>query len=67
MQFSARNQLKGQVKSIRSNDISAEVTIDVNGQEICSTITATSVKNLGLKEGDNVTAIIKASSVILMK
>ncbi|MBS3971238.1 MAG: TOBE domain-containing protein [Clostridia bacterium] len=67
MQLSARNQLKGKVKSINTNDVSAEVLIDVNGQELCSTITAGSVKSLDLKEGDNVTAIIKASSVMLMK
>lgn len=67
MKLSARNQLKGQVINVSSNDISAEVVIDVGGQELCSTITATSLKSLGLKPGDDVTAIVKASSVIIMK
>ncbi len=67
MKLSARNQLKGQIKSIIANDVSAEVVIDIGGQEISSTITAASIKNLDLKQGDDVTAIIKSSSVILMK
>lgn len=65
--LSARNQLKARVKEIRSNDVSAEVILDVSGQEMCSTITAESVKRLGIKPGDDVTAVVKASSVMLMK
>jgi len=67
MDLSARNQLTARVKSIKSNDISAEVTLDVGGQEMCSTITADSAKKLGVKAGDEITAVIKASSVMLMK
>lgn len=67
MDLSTRNQLKARVKEIKSNDISAEVILDVGGQEMCSTITTGSVNRLGLKVGDQVNALIKASSVMLGK
>jgi len=67
MELSARNQLKTRIKDIRTSDISAEVILDVGGQEMCSTITAGSAKKLGLKIGDDVTALVKASSVMIMK
>ncbi|MDD4170288.1 MAG: TOBE domain-containing protein [Desulfotomaculaceae bacterium] len=67
MELSARNQLKGRIKDIKSNDINAEVIIEVGGQEMCSTITSKSIQRLGLKVGDDVSALVKASSVMLMK
>ncbi|MDH7577093.1 MAG: TOBE domain-containing protein [Bacillota bacterium] len=67
MELSARNQLKGRIKSIKSDTVSTEVIMDVGGQEVCSTITTVSANRLGLKEGDEVTALVKASSVMIMK
>jgi molybdopterin-binding protein len=67
MELSARNQLRAKVKQVKSNDISAEVIMDIGGQEMCSTVTAESIKKLGLKAGDDITAVVKASSVMLMK
>lgn len=67
MQLSARNQLRGTVKQIRSEGLMAEVTIEVAGQEIVSTITKASADRLDLKAGDGVLAIIKASEVIIGK
>jgi molybdopterin-binding protein len=67
MLISARNQLKGTVKSVKIEGLTGEVTVDVGGQEIVSSITAASAQRLGLKTGDQVVAIIKASEVILGK
>lgn len=67
MQISARNQLTGRIKSIESDAIMSEVILEVAGVEICSTITTTSVERLGLHIGDQATAIIKASEVIISK
>jgi len=67
MDLSTRNQLRTRVKEIKTSDIMAEVVLDVGGQEMCSIITNGSVKRLGLKVGDDVTALIKASSVMLGK
>ncbi len=67
MELSARNNLKGRIKDIKTNDINAEVLLDIGGQEMCSTITAGSVKRLNLKVGEEVSALVKASSVVIGK
>lgn len=67
MQLSARNQLKGTVKSVKLGAIMAEVVLDVAGHEIVSEITKGSVERLGLKTGDAVTAIIKSTEVMIGK
>ncbi len=67
MILSTRNRLKANVKEIKSDNIIAEVILDVGGQEMCSTITTNSVNRLGLKAGDEVIALVKASSVMIGK
>jgi len=67
MDISARNQLNARIKGIKQGDTISEVVLDIGGQEMCSTITTGSVNRLGLKVGDNVYALVKASSVMLMK
>ena len=67
MELSARNQISGTVIAVRIEGIMAEVTIDVSGQLITSTITRASAERLGLKLGDTVLAIIKASDVLIGK
>ena len=66
MAISARNQLAGTVKSVKEGIVTAEVIVELaDGQEIVSVITMTSVQNLGLKVGSEVTAVIKATEVML--
>jgi molybdopterin-binding protein len=66
MKISARNQLKGKVKSIKHGPVSTEVVISVaNGLEITSVITESAAKELELKTGSAVYAVIKASNVII--
>ncbi len=67
MELSARNQLKGKVKSVKTDGLTAEVIMDVGGNELVSTITKTSADKLALKAGDAVTVIIKASEVLVAK
>jgi molybdopterin-binding protein len=67
MKLSARNQLSGRVKSITLGNVMAEVVVDVGGQEIVSAITRGSAERLGLSEGDEVVAIVKATEVLLGK
>lgn len=67
MQLSARNQLKGKVTDIKQGPVSTEVTIDLNGQTLVSSITTGSAEALALKVGDYVSAVIKASSVMVGK
>ena len=65
MKLSARNQLSGTVKSVNEGAAIANVEIDVNGQRLVASITVEAVRELGLQEGSEVTAVIKASDVIL--
>jgi molybdopterin-binding protein len=67
MKLSARNQLKGTLKQIRTDGLVAEVVIDLGGQEITSTITKASAERLKLKKGDTVVAVVKASDVMVAK
>lgn len=67
MKISARNVLKGKVKQVKHGMVDTEVDIELpGGIEIVSVITKYSAKNLKLKEGMNVCAVIKASSVMIM-
>ncbi len=66
MKISARNMLKGRVKSITEGSVNDEVIIELsNGMEITSVITKSSVKNLGVEVGKEVYAVIKASNVMI--
>ena len=66
MKISARNVLKGTIKQIIEGAVNSEVILTLpNGLEITSVITKSSVKNLELKEGTKVYAVIKASNVMI--
>jgi molybdopterin-binding protein len=65
MKLSARNQLSGTVNSVNEGAAIANVELDVNGQRLVASITVEAVRELGLEEGKQVTAVIKASDVIL--
>ena len=67
MNLSARNQLKGTIKSIKKGDLMAEVVVEIGGQDLVSVITAGSVDRLGLKTGDAIAAVIKATEVMIAK
>lgn len=66
MKISARNVLKGKVKSLTHGVVNSEVVVELSGgQEIVSVITKSAAERLGLTEGKEVHAVIKASSVML--
>ena len=65
MKLSARNQLSGTVTRINEGAAIANVELEVNGQRLVASITVEAVRELGIEEGSEVTAIIKASDVIL--
>ncbi len=67
MQTSARNQFLGRVTGLNVGPINAEVGVDIGGGDhMTALITRGSVENLGLQEGSEVYALVKASSVIIM-
>jgi len=66
MKLSARNNLTGTVVSVKKGVVNAEVTLNLKGgSSISAIITNTSADNLGLKEGVEAFAIIKANSIIV--
>lgn len=65
MKLSARNQLTGTVTEVNEGAAIANVVVDVNGQRLVASVTVEAVRDLGLTEGSQVTAIVKASDVIL--
>jgi molybdopterin-binding protein len=66
MKISARNALTGKVVEFQEGVVTAVITIDIgNGNHVISSITMDSAKRLGIEVGKNVTAIIKASDVML--
>jgi molybdopterin-binding protein len=68
VELSARNQLPGRVLYVKRGTVEAEVAIEISGgQTIISTISLVSVDKMKLHEGDKVTAIIKATEVIVAK
>lgn len=67
MQLSARNKLKGTIKVIENGIVTSKVELDVAGSRLVAVITKDAVEDLGLQEGDTVTAVVKATSIMLMK
>jgi len=65
VKLSARNQLPGTVTGINQGEAIANVVLDVAGQRLVASITVEAVAELGLKEGSAVTAIVKASDVMI--
>jgi molybdopterin-binding protein len=65
MDLSARNQLKGTVKSVKLGTIMSEVVVEIGGQEIVAAITKGSVERLALQEGMEAIAVVKATDVMI--
>jgi molybdopterin-binding protein len=68
MKLSARNQIKGKVVEVRKGATTSHVRIDMgNGVVITSSITNEAVDDLAIRVGDEATAVIKASDVMVAK
>jgi len=65
VKLSARNQLEGTVTAVNEGAAIANVELDVAGQRLVASITVEAARALGLREGARVTALIKASDVML--
>ncbi len=67
MEMSARNQLPGTIKKVKSGTVMSEVVLKVGDQELVAAITSGSAKRMKLKVGDRVFAVIKATEVMIAK
>jgi molybdopterin-binding protein len=65
MRLSARNQIQARITSINNGEAIANVELDAGGTRLVASITVEAVEQLGLAVGSEVTAVIKASDVIL--
>jgi molybdopterin-binding protein len=66
MKLSARNLLKGQVVEVKKGAVAAQVRVDVGGGNVLtSMITVDAVEDLGLRQGDQVSVVIKSTEVML--
>ena len=67
MALSARNHLKGEITEVILGTVTALITVKVGDNVVESVITKRSAEEMGLKKGDKVTAVIKATEVIIQK
>lgn len=68
MKLSARNQIKGKITSVVRGQTTGHVHIDIgNGTTIHCSITNEAIDDLALKVGDDATAVIKSSDVMVAK
>lgn len=65
MRLSTRNQIRAKVVRVTATEATATVEMDANGQRLVATITAEAVRELGIGEGDDVIALVKASDVMV--
>jgi molybdopterin-binding protein len=65
MKLSARNRVPAKVVAITKGEAIANVELDANGQRIVASITVEAVNDLGISEGSEVVAVVKASDVMI--
>jgi molybdopterin-binding protein len=68
MKLSARNQIKGRITQVVKGQTIGHVHIDIGkGITVHASITNEAIDDLGLREGDEAIAVIKASDVMIAK
>ena len=65
MRLSARNQIRATVTGVTAGEATANVALDANGVRLVASITVEAAHELGLTEGSEAVAVIKASDVIV--
>jgi molybdopterin-binding protein len=65
--ISGRNQLVGRITDIKMSGLLAQVTLSVAGQRITSIVTADAVREMRLKPGQTIAALIKSTEVMLLQ
>jgi molybdate transport system regulatory protein len=68
LKISARNRLKGKVTQVEKNGLMAKVRVEITVPAIVTAmISKEAVEDLGIKVGDQVEAIVKATEVMIAK
>jgi molybdopterin-binding protein len=66
MALSTRNRLAGEVTEVVKGDAAARVSLRVGDNTMVALITRESADELGLEPGQQVTALVKATDVMIM-
>ncbi|MFL5992468.1 MAG: molybdopterin-binding protein [Rubrobacteraceae bacterium] len=66
MRLSTRNRLPGTVTEVVKGEAAAKVTLQVGDNHMVALITRESADELGLEPGKQVTALVKATDVMVM-
>jgi molybdopterin-binding protein len=67
MEQSIRNEIPGTVKEIISDKVLSEIIVETAIGEMAAVITTRSVQDMGLKVGDRVAALVKATNVSIRR
>jgi molybdopterin-binding protein len=67
MKISGRNKLQATIKEIVKGGVMAKIVMDYKGDELVAVITNDSAEDLELKVGDQVTALVKATEMMVLK
>ena len=67
MKISVRNKIPAKVKEVKLGAVMAEVVVQAGNNQIVAAITKDAVEDLALKVGDDVTALVKSTSVMIQK
>lgn len=68
MKISARNAIKGRVVGLKTGAVAAQVVLDIgNADRLTALVAADSVRDMDIKIGDMVTAVIKSTAVMIAK
>src|SRR5580700_12160575 len=65
--ISGRNQLIGRVIGIKTDGLIAQVSVVIGGQRINAIVTADAVREMRLKTGETIAALIKSTEVMLLR
>ncbi|MDP6925183.1 MAG: TOBE domain-containing protein [Candidatus Scalindua sp.] len=65
--ISARNRVSGKVKQIIEGDVVSKVFVESQDEMLHAVITNTSLKEMNISEGNEITAIVKSTELILYK
>ncbi len=65
--ISARNQLRGRVRTIDEDGLMAEVTMSIDAQDLVAVITRSSAERLGLAPGVSAVAVVKSTEVMIAR
>jgi len=67
MKISVRNKIPATIKEVKLGAVMAEVVVQAGNNQIVAAITKDAVEDLALKVGDDVTALVKSTSVMIQK